>query len=90
MNGECEMEDRDIRSFMDEDGNKVDYEAIAKIYLEQTEYIILSPLNSISEDDAFIFRVDKEDEKEVLNLVEDDDEFMKVKKQYKNLLYNEK
>ena len=80
------MEDKGIMSFLNESGEKVDFEPIAEIYLEEKKYLILAPVNG-DEDDAFIFRVDIEDEKEVLNLVEDDDEFIKVKKEYKNLVY---
>ena len=80
------MEDKEIMSFLNESGEKVDFEPIAEIYLEEKKYLILAPVNG-DEDDAFIFRVDIEDEKEVLNLVEDDDEFIKVKKEYKNLVY---
>ena len=35
----------------------------------------------------FVFRVDEVDGKEELNLVEDDKEFLAVKKEYKKLLY---
>lgn len=82
------MEEKEIMSFRDEDGNKVDFEAVARIYLEEQEYLILSPLNGDgNEDDAYIFRVDYVDEKQELNLVEDDEEFQAVKKEYKKLLY---
>ena len=82
------MEDKEIMSFMDEQGNKVDFEPVARIYSEEKEYLILSPVNG-NEEDAFVFRVDHENEKQVFNLVENDDEFNKVKKEYKNLLYKE-
>lgn len=81
------MEEKQIMSFKDEDGNKVDFEVIAKIYLDETEYLILAPLNG-NEEDAFAFRVDYENDSPVYNLVEDDKEFEKIKKEYKNLLYN--
>ena len=80
------MEDREIMSFRDEDGNKVDYEAVARIYVKEQEYLLLAPLDEESED-VFIFRVDNVDGKEELNLVEDDEEFLAVKKEYKKLLY---
>ena len=38
------MEEKEIMSFRDEDGNKVDFEAIAKIYLKEQGYLLLSPL----------------------------------------------
>lgn len=83
------MEEKEIMSFRDENGNKVDFEPIARIFLEEQEYLILSPVDG-NEEDAFVFRVDMVDEKQELNLVEDDKEFEKVKKEYKNLLYNKK
>ena len=81
------MEEKEIMSFKDEDGNKVDFEAIAKIYLEEQGYLLLSPLDEESED-MFAFRIDvDENDNEELNLVEDDKEFEEVKKEYKKLLY---
>ncbi|SHE52217.1 DUF1292 domain-containing protein [Clostridium fallax] len=84
------MEIKEVMAFKDEDGNKVEFEVIAKIYLEEREkeYLILSPVeNKESDDDAFVFRIDGEEGKEELNLVEDNDEFEEVKKEYKKLLY---
>lgn len=84
------MEEKQIMTFKDEDGNKVEFEAVAKIYLEDTEkeYIILSPLDGDGkEDDAFIFRVDNVEGNLEYNLVEDNNEFEAVKKEYKKLLY---
>ncbi|MBW6409132.1 DUF1292 domain-containing protein [Clostridium weizhouense] len=83
------MEEKKIMSFKDEEGNKVDFEAIARIFLEKQEYLLLSPLdNNEEESDIFAFRIDKnEDGNEELNLVEDDKEFEAVKKEYKKLLY---
>lgn len=93
MNGERDMDEKNmddklIMSFKDEDGNKVDFEAVAEIYLEEQKYLILAPVEG-DEEDAFVFRVDEEEGQEVLNLVEDDEEFLKVNKEYKNLLYNQ-
>ena len=82
------MDENMIMSFKDESGKKVDFEAVAEIYIEEQKYLILAPVEG-SEEDAFVFRVDEEDGKEILNLVEDDEEFLKVNKEYKNLLYNE-
>lgn len=82
------MDDRMIMSFKDENGEKVDFEAVAEIYLEEQKYLILAPVDG-DEEDAYVFRVDVENEKEVYNLVEDDEEFLEVNKEYKKLLYNE-
>lgn len=75
-----------IMSFLDENGEKVDFEAVAKVYLEEVEYLLLAPVDDESED-IYVFRVDEIDGKEELNLVEDDKEFLAVKKEYKKLLY---
>lgn len=83
---EKEMEEKEIMSFRDEDGNKVDFEAIARIYLDEVEYLLLSPVEG-NEDDAFAFRVDEENGSPVYNLVEDDEEFQNIKKEYSKLLY---
>ena len=80
------MEDREIMSFKDEDGNKVDFEAVARIFLDKQEYLLLSPIDENS-DDMFVFRIDVVDGKEELNLVEDDKEFIAVHKEYKKLIY---
>ncbi|ENZ03354.1 DUF1292 domain-containing protein [Clostridium thermobutyricum] len=82
------MEVNEIMSFKDEDGNKVDFEVVAKIFLEETkkEYLLLTSVEDDA-DDMYMFRIDVVDEKEELNLVEDDKEFLAVKKEYKKLLY---
>ncbi|MCR4943009.1 MAG: DUF1292 domain-containing protein [Clostridium sp.] len=81
------MEDKEIMSFRDEDGNKVDFEAVARIFVKEKEYLLLAPLDEEDSDDVFVFRVDNKDGKEELNLVEDDNEFLAVKKEYKKLIY---
>lgn len=82
-------EEKEIMSFLDEDGNKVDFEPIAKIYLEAAEYLLLSPVDEDSED-VFIFRVDEIDGKKELNFVENGKEFSAVEKEYKRLLQRAK
>lgn len=83
------MEDREIMSFRDEDGNKVDFEASARIYLEEVEYLILTPLvdGEAQEDSEYVYRIDVVDGNKELNVVEDDKEFLAVKKEYQKLLY---
>lgn len=81
------LEEREIMSFKDEEGNKVDFEAIARIFLDEQEYLLLSPIDEESED-IFAFRIDMDrDGNEELNLVEDEKEFEAIKKEYKKLLY---
>jgi len=84
------LEDKIIMSFLNEEGNKVDFEAVAEIYLDEKKYLILAPVEASEEEDAYVFRVDNEEGKEVYNIVDNDEEFLKVKKEYKKLLYNDK
>ena len=69
-------EEVQIMTFLDESGNKVQFEAIARIYLEDKD-----------SGDIYVFRIDEVDGKQELNLVEDDKEFIAVKKEYNKLLY---
>ena len=81
------MEEKEVMSFRDEDGNKVDFEAIAKIYLEEQGYLLLAPIDEENED-MFAFSVDTDENgNEELNMVEDDKVFEEIKKEYKKLLY---
>ena len=84
------MEVKDIMAFKNEEGEKVELEVVAKIYLGEQEYILLSPIDAEEKDelDMFSYRVDLEGDKEVLNVVEDEAEFKAIKKEYKKLLYN--
>lgn len=84
---DLQNEEVQIMTFLDEDGNKVQFEAIAKIYLEEKEYLLLAPVEDKDSEDIYVFRVDTVDGKQELNLVEDDKEFIAVKKEYNKLLY---
>lgn len=83
------MEERKILKFKDEDGNVIELEAVAEIYLEKQKYLVLAPLDEESSDE-YVYRVDVDkDGNEELNVLDNEEEFMRVKKEYKNLLYNE-
>ena len=86
------MEDKKIMAFRDTEGNKIEFEVVAEIYLDEDtkdekKYLLLSPVEEGKEDDMFAFRVDVTENGEEFNLVEDDAEFTKIKKAYKDLLY---
>ena len=76
-----ENEEIQIMTFLDEEGNKVQFEAVARIFLKEKEYLLLDSEN------VYVFRIDEVDGKQELNLVEDDKEFIAVKKEYSKLLY---
>lgn len=82
-----ENEEAEIMAFLDENGNKVEFEAIARIFLDEQEYLLLAPIEDKDSEDIYVFRIDEVDGKQELNLVEDDKEFIAVKKEYNKLLY---
>ena len=84
---ELQNEETQIMTFLYENGNKVQFEAIARIYLEDKEYLLLAPVEEKDSEDIYVFRIDEVDGKQELNLVEDDKEFIAVKKEYNKLLY---
>lgn len=84
---ELQNEEVQIMTFLDESGNKVQFEAIARIYLEDKEYLLLAPVEDKDSEDIYVFRIDDIDGKQELNLVQDDKEFIAVKKEYNKLLY---
>ena len=84
---ELQNEETQIMTFLDENGNKVQFEAIARIYLEDKEYLLLAPVEEKDSEDIYVFRIDEVDGKQELNLVEDDKQFIAVKKEYNKLLY---
>lgn len=84
---ELQNEETQIMTFLDEEGNKVQFEAVARIYLKEQEYLLLAPVEDKTSEDIFVFRVDEVEGKQELNLVEDDKEFIEVKKEYSKLLY---
>ena len=49
--------------------------------------LLLAPVEEKDSEDIYVFRIDEVDGKQELNLVEDDKEFIAVKKEYNKLLY---
>ncbi|MFZ2258528.1 MAG: DUF1292 domain-containing protein [Clostridiaceae bacterium] len=83
------MEEKQIMKFKDEDGNLIELEAMARIFLDDQEYLILAPLEN--DEDEFVFRVGRNEEgAEYYDALESDEEFLKVKKEYSRLLYDTK
>ncbi|MGL4741744.1 MAG: DUF1292 domain-containing protein [Sarcina sp.] len=86
------MEEKKIMAFKDENGNKIEFEVFAEIYLnEETinekKYLLLAPVDEEESEDIFAFRVDTVDGNEEYNFVENQEEFNEVYKVYKKLLY---
>ena len=82
-----ENEEIQIMTFLDEEGNKVQFEAVARIFLKEKEYLLLAQVEDKDSENVYVFRIDEVDGKQELNLVEDDKELIAVKKEYSKLLY---
>lgn len=79
------MEERELMAFKDESGNKVEFEVVARLEVDNKQYMILSPTEG-NDEDAFAFRVDEENGSPVYNFVENEEEFEKVQNHYKEYL----
>lgn len=75
------MDDMEIITLYDEDGEETEFEVLGVINLEDKDYYILTPVDEADEEDAqaYIFRADTDENGEdILVEVEDDDEFKTV------------
>ncbi|MCB2355124.1 DUF1292 domain-containing protein [Clostridium estertheticum] len=76
------MEENKIITMLDEDGEKVDFEIIEIIELDENKYALLAPIGE--EDDAFVYKIELVDDKEQYIAVEDEEEFAKVLEEYES------
>ncbi|KXG74109.1 DUF1292 domain-containing protein [Thermotalea metallivorans] len=76
------MEEKKIVTFVDEDGEKVDFEVVDYIEIEDDRYALLAPVGD--EEDAYVYKVVEVDGKEEYLVVEDDDEFERVLEEYES------
>lgn len=78
--------DKYYMDFKDEDGNKLTFEIIAKINVDDKNYLIFSDDNEET-DDSYVVREDIVDGNIEYNFLQDEKEFLKVRKEYKKLIY---
>jgi len=76
------MEENKIISMMDEDGEKVDFELVEIIELDENRYALLAPIGD--EEDAFVYKITIVDDKEEYIAVEDEEEFERVLEEYES------
>ncbi len=69
---------------MDEDGNVIEFEIIANLKVNDTEYAILEPAGTDG-DEAIVFRVRKEMGEDLLEIVTSDEELLTVEEAYYEL-----
>ncbi|BAK80828.1 hypothetical protein RATSFB_0266 [Candidatus Arthromitus sp. SFB-rat-Yit] len=72
--------------FKDEDGNKLTFEIIAEIFLDEKKYLILGDDIQDSED-SYVVREDFSDQGVEYNFIDNEEEFNRVKKEYKKIIY---
>jgi len=76
------MEENKIITMLDEDGEKVDFELIEIIELDENKYALLAPIGE--EEDAFVYKIELVEGKEQYIAVEDEEEFEKVLEEYES------
>ena len=66
----------------DEEGNEMEFEVITKLDIEETEYLIVAPINE-EDAEAIALRIEcDENGKDVLVTVDDEEEFEMVSEAY--------
>jgi uncharacterized protein YrzB (UPF0473 family) len=76
------MEENKIITMIDEDGEKVDFELIEIIELDENKYALLAPIGD--EDDAYVYKIEEVDGKPQYIAVEDEEEFERVLEEYES------
>lgn len=79
-----------IIPFVDENGNKVNFEMIDAFKMEGSEYVALLPADDDDYDtEVFIMRIEKEGEDDVLVYIEDEDELDDAFEMFKDRMGDE-
>lgn len=76
------MEENKIITMVDEDGEKVDFELVEIIELDENKYALLAPIGD--EEDAYVYKIEMLDGKEQYIAVEDEEEFERVLEEYES------
>ena len=72
-----EKDEKFIETF-DEDGNKVRFELVDILSVDDIEYALLLPENSSEDDDIIVMRLKKDGEEYSFETIEDEEEFNRV------------
>lgn len=78
-------DDKYYMDFKDEEGKKITLEVIAEIHIDEIKYLILG-IEDDSED-SYVVREDLVEDSIEYNFIDNEEEFLKVKKQYKKMIY---
>lgn len=83
------MQEENIISLIDEEGKEAKFEIVLSLEAEGKEYAILLPLEDEVCDEALIFRIDTDENGDVLVPLEDEDEYQIVVDVYNTLMDEE-
>ncbi len=78
-----------IVNLIDQDGNEIQFEIILTLEAQGKEYAILMPLDDNEAEEALIFRIDSDEEGDILTPLENDDEYETVVAVYNTLMEEE-
>ncbi|AUN13431.1 hypothetical protein UPF0473 [[Clostridium] sordellii] len=78
-----------IVNLIDQDGNEIQFEIILTLEAEGKEYAILMPLDDNEAEEALIFRIDSDEEGDILTPLENDEEYETVVAVYNTLMEEE-
>ncbi|EQK42008.1 MULTISPECIES: DUF1292 domain-containing protein [Paraclostridium] len=78
-----------IVNLIDQDGNEIQFEIILTLEAEGKEYAILMPLEDNDAEEALIFRIDTDEEGDILTPLENDEEYETVVAVYNTLMEEE-
>ena len=78
-----------IVNLIDQDGNEIQFEIILTLEAEWKEYAILMPLEDNDAEEALIFRIDTDEEGDILTPLENDEEYETVVAVYNTLMEEE-
>ncbi len=79
------MDKKNVITLIDENNRETEFEVVATLELNNTEYSILLPLDGETEE-GLVFKIVEEDGEEVLRYVEDSREIDMVAKAYEELI----
>ncbi|WDV44122.1 DUF1292 domain-containing protein [Clostridiaceae bacterium M8S5] len=76
-------EERQIHTFVDEQGKQHEFEILDVFKVDDKDYAILRPIEGDDEEEALLLRMELDENKEkVLVVIEDEQEFMDVRDLY--------
>lgn len=79
-------DDKFYMDFKDEDGNKITFEIIAELFIDEQKYLILGDDSELDEN-SYVVREDIVNGKIEYNFLESEEEFNRVRKEYKKIIY---